>query len=324
MGNGKRRQNTILSTFSAFKNSLIFTPAIGLALLFILLSILSPHFLTISNILNVLRQVSIIAIVAVGMTYAILTGGIDLSVGSVVALSGVITALLLYKAHSNMYLAMVAGVSAGLFSGFINGSMVASRIRMPPFVSGLAMMAIVRGIALIISDARPIFNLPDQFAFWGGGLVASIPVPVLLMIGVYCIAFINLKHTKLGRNFYAVGGNEEAARVAGIDVARTKLFAYIISGFTASFAGIVLASRIMVGEPIAGYYYELEAIAATVIGGARMGGGEASIIGTLLGALIMAILKNGLNLLDITTYWQQVTIGIVIAVTISFNLLRSR
>lgn len=323
MGKDKHGQNITLSTFSAFKNSLIFTPAIGLIFLFSLLSILSPYFLTVSNILNVLRQVSIIAIVAVGMTYAILTGGIDLSVGSVVALSGVITALLL-KAHLNMYLAMFMGVSAGLLSGLVNGFMVASKIRMPPFVSGLAMMAIVRGVALIISDARPIFNLPQQFAFWGGGVVANIPVPIFLMVGVYLIAFINLKHTKSGRNFYAVGGNEEAARVAGINVARTKLFAYIISGFIASFAGIVLASRVMVGEPIAGYYYELEAIAATVIGGARMGGGEASIIGTLIGALIMAILKNGLNLLDITTYWQQVTIGIVIAATISFNLLRKK
>jgi len=258
------------------------------------------------------------------MTYAILTGGIDLSVGSVVALSGVIVALLMYKAHINMYIAMLVGVSAGIISGFINGYMVASRIRMPPFVSGLAMMAIVRGVALIISNARPIFNLPDQFAFWGGGLVLNIPVPILLMIGVYVIAYINLNHTKLGRNLYAVGGNEEAARVAGIGVTRTKLIAYIISGFTAAFGGIILASRVMVGEPVAGYYYELDAIAATVIGGARMGGGEASIIGTLSGALIMAILKNGLNLLDISTYWQQVTIGIVIAVTISFNLLRRR
>jgi len=310
--------------FRNFKSSLIFTPLIGLLVLVFLLSILSPYFFTVSNLFNVLRQVSIIAIVAVGMTYAILTGGIDLSVGSVVALSGVITSIFMKKFGVSLPLSIMAGLISGMACGLVNGSMIASKIRMPPFISGLAMMAVVRGIALIVSDARPIFGLPDSFAFLGGGVVLNIPIPVIVTIIVYAIAFVNLRFTKTGCGFYAVGGNEEAARLAGINVSRIKVFAYLISGFTSALGGIVLASRVMVGEPIAGYYYELEAIAAVVIGGAYMGGGEASIVGTLLGALIMGILKNGLNLLNISTYWQQVAIGLVIAGTISFNLFRQR
>lgn len=314
--------NKVKLNFNNLRKSSILTPTVGLILLVILLSFLSPHFLTFSNMLNVLRQVSIIAIVAVGMSYAILTGGIDLSVGSVVALSGVVTAILLRDFNLNIYLSILAGLTVGVISGAIVGSMVSSKIKMPPFIAGLAMMAIIRGIALIVTEGRPIYNLPEQFGFIGKGILYGIPFPVIVMIVIYIIAFINLKFTKMGVSFYAVGGNEEAARVAGINVRRAKLFAYMISGLTAAAAGIVLASRVMVGEPIAGYYYELDAIAASVIGGARMGGGEANIWGTLIGALIMGILKNGLNLLNVSTYYQQVAIGLVIAGTISFNLLR--
>ncbi|NQT66557.1 MAG: ribose ABC transporter permease [Actinobacteria bacterium] len=308
--------------FSSLRRSNILTPSIALIFLVVLLSFLSPHFLTVSNMLNVLRQVSIIAIVSVGMTYAILTGGIDLSVGSVVALSGVITTMLLKNYSVNMYLSILAGLTVGILCGVAVGSMISSKIKMPPFIAGLAMMAVVRGIALIITNGRPIYNLPEQFGFIGGGFLYRIPFPVIIMIVIYIIAFINLRFTKMGVSFYAIGGNEEAARVAGINIRRSTVFAYTISGLTAAVAGIVLASRVMVGQPIAGYFYELDAIAASVIGGARMGGGEANIWGTLIGALIMGILKNGLNLLNVSTYYQQVAIGIVIAGTISFNLLR--
>lgn len=317
MGNTNKRLD-----FSGLRKSIILTPSLALIFIIVLLSFLSPHFLTLSNILNVMRQVSIISIVSVGMTYAILTGGIDLTVGAVVALSGVVTVLLLKNYGVNMYISIIAGLLVGIISGAVIGNFISSKIKMPPFVAGLAMMAVIRGIALIITEGRPIFDLPKQFAFIGGGFICRIPFPVIIMAVIYIIAFINLKFTKVGVSFYAVGGNEEAARLSGINVKHIKLFAYMISGLTASIAGVILASRVMVGEPIAGYYYELDAIAATVIGGARMHGGEANIWGTLIGALVMGFLRNGLNLLNVSTYWQQVAIGLVIAGTISFSLLR--
>lgn len=315
--------NKISSSFLGFRRSIILTPSLALIFIFVTLSCLSPYFLTVSNILNVLRQVSIIAIVSVGMTYAILTGGIDLTVGAVVALSGVITVVLLKNFSINMFISIIVGLIVGITCGTIVGSLISFKIKMPPFIAGLAMMVAFRGTALLVTDGRPIFKLPEQFAFIGGGVIFGIPFPVILMLVIYIIAFINLKFTKLGVSFYALGGNEEATRLAGINTSHIKLFAYMISGLTASIAGIVLASRVMVGEPVAGYYYELDAIAATVIGGTRMTGGEGNIWGTLIGALVMGFLRNGLNLLNVSTYWQQVAIGLVIAGTISFSLLRS-
>lgn len=308
--------------FSTLRRSNILTPIVALLFIITLLSILSPHFLTVSNMINVLRQVSIIAIVSVGMSYAILTGGIDLSVGAVVALSGVVTAILLKNFNVNIYLSIAAGLAVGVISGATIGTMISSKIKMPPFIAGLAMMSIVRGVALIITGGRPIYDLPSYFSFIGGGTLFKIPFPVIIMFVIYIIAFINLKFTKTGISFYAVGGNEEAARVAGINVRRIKILAYIISGLASAVAGVILASRVMVGESIAGFYYELDAIAAAVIGGIRMNGGEGSIWGTLIGALIMGFLKNGLNLLNVSTYWQQVAIGVIIAGTIIFNLVK--
>jgi ribose transport system permease protein len=302
----------------------LLAPIFALILIIILLSILSPFFLTLSNFINVLRQVSLIAIVAVGMTYTILTGGIDLSVGSIVALSGVITVLLLKHYSVNIWLCSIAGLFIGILSGSITGIMISSRIKMPPFIASLAMMAVVRGIALIITGGQPIYNLPKYFGIIGGGILLGIPIPVIIMFAAFIIAFINLKYTKMGISFFAVGGNEEAARVAGINIKRTKIIAYIISGLTSAIAGIILASRVMVGEAIAGFYYELDAIAAVVIGGVRMTGGEGNIWGALIGALIMGFIKNGLNLLNVSVYWQQVAIGVIIAGTISFNLLRKQ
>jgi ribose transport system permease protein len=311
-------------SFNISRGYNLVAPIFALILIIILLSILSPFFLTLSNFINVLRQVSLIAIVAVGMTYTILTGGIDLSVGSIVALSGVITVLLLKTYNVNIWLCVIAGLSIGILSGSITGIMISSRIKMPPFIASLAMMAVLRGIALIITGGQPIYNLPKYFGIIGGGILLGIPIPVIIMFAAFIIAFINLKYTKMGISFFAVGGNEEAARVAGINIKRTKIIAYIISGLTSAIAGIILASRVMVGESIAGFYYELDAIAAVVIGGVRMTGGEGNIWGALIGALIMGFIKNGLNLLNVSVYWQQVAIGVIIAGTISFNLLRKQ
>lgn len=315
--------NSVISKYFK-RESVITAPIIGIVALVIILSFLSPYFFTISNIINILRQVSIISIVAVGMTYAILTGGIDLSVGSIVALSGVVTTVLLKNFGLNLGLCILTGLFVGALVGAGNGIMIVSKIKMPPFIATLAMMGIVRGIALVITSGRPIFQLPDQFSFIGSGFLSRIPFPVILMFVVYTIAYINLNYTRSGIHFYSVGGNEEASRLSGIKISTVKFRAYVISGLTASLAGIILASRVMVGEPIAGYMYELDSIAAVVIGGTSMFGGEGSIIGTLIGALLMGILRNGLNLLNVSSYWQQIVLGLVIALTVSFNILRRK
>jgi len=306
------------------KQSIIVSPFIGLILLIALISFLSPHFLTIRNMLNVLRQISIIAIVSVGMSYVIITGGIDLSVGSVAALSGVITGVFLKNIGWNLAAAIVFGILAGAACGLLSGLLVTSRIKMPPFISTLAMMSIARGLALVITSGRPIFNLPDSFKFLGGSSVLGIPVPIIIMVLIYVLAHVNLSHGKVGLYFYAIGGDEDAARVSGINTNRVKMLAYVISGVCAAVAGIILASRVMVSEPIAGFGYELDAIASVIIGGANLFGGEGMIAGTLIGAIIIGILRNGLNLLNVSTYVQQVVIGVVIAGMVSISILRRK
>ncbi len=303
--------------------SRVFVAFIGLILLSLLLSILSPYFLTTTNILNVLRQVSIIAIIAVGMTYVIITGGIDLSVGSVLAVSSVIMAVLM-KAGVNPYLAMGVALVVGAICGGISGILVTSRIKMPPFIATLAMMSIARGASLVITGGIPIYGLTGGFQFLGMGYWLGIPVPVIIMFIVFLLGHLDLSFTRHGIYYFAVGGNEEAARLAGIDVSRAKLRAYILSGVTAAVAGIVLASRLTAVEPTSGLGYELDAIAAAVIGGVSLSGGEGSLIGTALGALIMGVLRNGLNLLNVSTYWQQVVIGLVIAVTVSLAITKKK
>jgi ribose transport system permease protein len=304
--------------------SLIIPPLIGLIVLIVLVSVLSPHFLTIRNILNVLRQVSIIGIVSVGMSYVIFTGGIDLSVGSVAALSGVVTGVFIKNFGCNLPVSIIVGILAGAACGTVSGTLITSRIRMPPFISTLAMMSVARGLALVITSGRPIFNLPDSFSFIGGASVAGIPVPIIIMLVVYLLAHVNLSHGKMGLYFYVIGGHEEAGRVSGINTSRVKLLAYIISGVCSGMAGIVLASRVMVSEPIAGVGYELDAIASVIIGGANLFGGEGLIAGTLIGAIIIGILRNGLNLLNVSTYLQQVVIGVVIAGMVSISILRRK
>ncbi len=321
----EQTESTTLYTHKMiFKESLILPPLIGLVLLIILVSLLSPHFLTVRNILNVLRQVSIVAIVAVGMTYVIITGGIDLSVGSVAALSGIITGVFLKNIGAGIFLSIVLGIVVGVLCGLFNGVLITSKIKMPPFIATLAMMSIARGLALFITSGRPIFNLPESFSFLGGGFILGLPVPVLIMIIIYIIAHIYLSYSKTGLHFYAIGGNEEAARVSGINTSKVKMKAYIISGICSSIAGIVLASRVMVSEPIAGFGYELDAIASVIIGGTNLFGGEGLVLGTIIGSVIMGILRNGLNLLNVSTYLQQVIIGFVIAGMVSISILRRK
>jgi ribose transport system permease protein len=309
---------------SLLKESIILPPLIGLVVLLVLVSFLSPHFMTFSNIVNIFRQVSIVAIISVGMTYVIITGGIDLSVGSVAALSGVITGIFLKNLGAGTFLSIFMGILGGFLCGLFNGYLITSKIRMPPFIATLAMMSIARGLALLMTLGRPIFNLPQSFSFLGGASILEIPVPIVIMMAVYVIAHINLTHMKSGLYYYAIGGKEEAARVSGIKTDAVKMKAYLISGVCSGIAGVVLASRVMVSEPIAGFLYELEAIAAVIIGGANLFGGEGVIFGTLIGAAIMGILRNGLNLLNVSTYLQQVVIGFVIVTMVSISILRRK
>jgi len=324
MDQRQTRSTVLYKNKMIFKESLILPPLIGLVLLIILLSLLSPYFLTVRNVLNVLRQISLVAIVAVGMTYVIITGGIDLSVGSVAALSGVITGVFLKNVGIGVFLSSILGIVAGVLCGLFNGILITSKIKMPPFISTLAMMSIARGLTLFITSGRPIFNLPESFSFIGGGFVLGLPVPVLIMIIIYIVAHIHLSYSKTGLHFYAIGGSEEAARVSGINTSKVKVKAYIISGICSAIAGIVLASRVMVSEPIAGFGYELDAIASVIIGGTNLFGGEGLVLGTIIGAVIMGILRNGLNLLNVSTYLQQVIIGFVIAGMVSISILRRK
>lgn len=296
----------------------------GLSVMIVALSIVSPYFLTKSNILNVLRQVSIVSIISIGMTLVIIAGGIDLSVGSMLALSSLVTAILMMKAKVNIPLSIFAGIVVGAILGLINGLLITSRIRMAPFIATLAMLSIARGITMVITGGMPIYGLPKDFSFLGAGYILGIPVPVVINIVLYLIGIYLLNFTRTGLYIFAVGGNEEAARLSGINVMKIKLFTYILSGVLAAIGGIILASRITSLEPIAGEGYQLDCIAAAVIGGTSMRGGVGSLIGTFLGALIMGFLRNGLNILNVSVYWQQVVIGVVIVVTVGLSIIRSK
>lgn len=300
-----------------------FGVAIALVVLAALLSVLSPDFLTVSNVLNIARQVSINAILAAGMTVVILTAGIDLSVGSVLALSGAIAAGVMQRAPVTA--AIVAALAVGLLAGTANGLAVAVG-RAAPFVATLAMLTIARGATLVYTDGRPITGLPDAFLWLGNGDIAGIPVPVWLMLLVFVLGYLLLNHMVLGRFLYAVGGNEEAARLAGVNVGRAKIAAYMISGVLSAVAALVLTARLNSAQPTAGSGYELDAIAAVVVGGTTLAGGEGTIGGTLLGAFLIGVLNNGLNLLNVSSFYQQIVKGVVIllAVLLDRRIRRGR
>ncbi|MDQ3012004.1 MAG: ribose ABC transporter permease [Acidobacteriota bacterium] len=290
----------------------------GLIALSIVLWIMTPHFLTISNLLNIAQQTTIVAIIAVGMTFVIITAGIDLSVGSVLAFAGVVMASLLQKGVP-LVIALLAGLGTGLFCGLLNGLLITFG-KLPPFIATLGMMSIARGAALVYTGGRPISGFSDGFRRLAVGEVFHISVPIIIMIAVYLIAHFVLTKTKLGRYTYAIGGNEEAAILSGVNVRFYKTLVYGLCGMLSGLAAIILTARLNSAQPIAGIMYELDAIAATVIGGTSLAGGEGKIFGTLIGALIIGVLRNGLNLLDISSFVQQVVIGAVIIVAVLFDM----
>jgi len=314
-------ETTVKNKPSAFKKKLsklshhpVFYPLIGFLVVFLVMVLYNDNFLTANNLSNVARQVSINAILAIGMTCAILLGGIDLSVGPVMALSGTVGAGMIAAGLDPMS-GIFIGMLIGILFGAANGFMIAYA-RMPAFIVTLATLGIARGIGLIYTGGYPISGLPDSFSFWGRGDVFGLQTPILIMLIMYVIAYIVLNHTSFGRYVYAVGGNEEASRLSGVRVPIVIMAVYTISGFTASIAGVILTSRLMSGQPNAGVGFELDAIAAVVIGGTAMSGGRGAIIGTLIGAMLLGVLNNGLNLAGVSPYVQNVIKGIIILVAI--------
>lgn len=277
----------------------------------LILSFVAPQFLTISNWTIIITQVSINALLAFGVTFVIITGGIDLSLGSIVAVTGIVAASL---AHPDTY-PVIVPILVGLFSGLLMGAFngfVITKSKIAPFIVTLGTMTIGRGLALILSKGRPISNLSDSFNFIGGGNVLGIPFPIIVLIVAFSICYIILKKTILGRYIYAVGGNEQAAKASGINVNQIKLAVYSICGLLSGLAGILLTSRITTGQPNAGVGFELDAIAAAIIGGTSTSGGTGTMTGTLVGALLIGVINNGLDLLNVTSYYQQVVMGVII------------
>lgn len=286
----------------------------GLLALCLLLWILTPHFLTVSNLLNVMEQTSINAIIAVGMTFVIISGGIDLSVGSLLALAGVVLGSALH-AGVPLLPAIAAAVAAGSACGILNGALIAWG-RLPPFIATLGMMSVARGAALVYTAGRPISGFDADFRALATGRLGILPAPVLVMAAVYLAAHFVLTRTRFGRYAYAIGGNEEASRLSGVAVRFHKTMVYGMSGAMSALAAVILTARLNSAQPIAGIMYELDAIAATVIGGTSLLGGEGTLGGTLIGALIMGVLRNGLNLLGVSSFLQQIVIGVVIIVAV--------
>ncbi len=286
----------------------------GLIALSLTLWILTPHFLTVSNLLNVAQQTSLNAIIAVGLTFVIISGGIDLSVGSIVAFSGVVMASLIQRAVP-LPLALLGGLAFGFACGLVNGLLVTFG-RLPPFIATLGMMSMARGGALLYTDGRPLSGFAEDFRWLATGEILRVPVPVVVMIALYVVAHFILHRTKFGRYLFAIGGNEEAALLSGVPVRFHKTMVYGMGGLLSAAASVLLTARLNSAQPIAGINYELDAIAATVIGGTSLMGGQGSVVGTLIGALIMGVLRNGLNLLGVSSFVQQVVIGAVIILAV--------
>lgn len=301
-----------------------FGTLIGLLALSAVLWALTPHFLTVSNVLNIAQQTSINAVVAVGMTYVILSGGIDLSVGSIVAVAGVVLGTLLQEGQP-MPVAVAGAIATGLIVGAANGVLIGWG-GLPPFIVTLGMMSVARGAALVFTEGRPVSGFDEGFRTLATGSLGIVPAPVVIMLLVYAAAHFVLTRTTFGRYVYAIGGNEEATRLSGVDVRLHKALIYGVSGVTSAIAAIILTARLNSAQPIAGMMYELDAIAATVIGGTSLMGGSGSLGGTLVGALIMGVLRNGLNLLGVSSFLQQIVIGAVIvgAVLVDTVLKRHR
>jgi ribose transport system permease protein len=297
-------------------------PFLSLIVLLVALSIASPYFLTANNLTSVVRQTAVFNTMALGMTIVIISGGIDLSVGSILGLSGLIGTMAL-EAGYPIIVGVLIGVAVGTACGFLNGLLV-TRLRIPPFVVTLGTLGIYRGLSLIFSNGLPVHKIPAAFSFLGEGSLLGIPFVLWMLVICALAVHVVLEHTRLGRYAFAIGSNKIASIYAGIPVDFHMTAVYAIGGALTGLAGMIEASRLMTGQPTAGQGYELQAIAAVVIGGGSLNGGEGSVVGTLIGAFIMGLLSNGADLLNISNYWQQVIIGSVIILAVTLDEVRKR
>ena len=299
-----------------------FLPFLSLILLFIGLSVASPYFLTANNLASVARQTAVFNTMALGMTIVIIPGGIDLSVGSILGLAGLGGAMSL-EAGQPVVAGVLVGILIGTACGFLNGFLI-TRLGIPPFVVTLGTLGVYRGVALIVSNGLPVHKIPAGFSFIGEGNLLGIPFVLWMLVICAVAVHLILEHTRLGRYAFAIGSNRVASIYAGIPVNFHVTAVYAIGGALSGLAGMIEASRLMTGQPTAGQGYELQAIAAVVIGGGSLNGGEGSVVGTLIGAFIMGLLSNGADLLNISNYWQQVIIGSVIILAVTLDEVRKR
>ena len=322
-----------MNTSTIKQNLIKFQSVIALVIMCVALSFLSDRFLTTENSWNVMRQISVNVIISVGMTLVILTGGIDLSVGSILALAGAVTASMLKFGAEltdlNLYIgftllgALVGGTLVGTVLGWFNGFTI-TRFKVPPFVATLAMLTIARGLTMLWTGGFPITGLGDNMAFIGTGWFLGIPMPVWISAFIVLGAVILTKQTKLGRHIYAVGGNETAAKLSGLKIKKIKIIVYSIAGALAGVGGIIVSSRLDSAQPNAGMGFELDSIAAVVIGGTSLSGGKGTILGTVQGALIIGVLNNGLVLMNVSPFWQQVIKGFVILLAVVIEKFNSK
>ena len=296
-------------------------PFFTLVILFVILSIASPNFLTSTNLSSVVRQTAVINIIALGMTVIIIAGGIDLSVGSILALAGLLGAMTMEK--HGIGSGMAAGMLIGMVCGLANGLMITS-LRISPFIVTLGTMGIYRGLALIISKGLPVHEIPPSFSYLGEGTLLGVPFVLWILLLCGIVTHVMLEHTRHGRYAFSIGSNPDAAFYAGVPVKFHTVVVYAGAGLLTGLAGMIEVSRLMTGQPTGGQGYELTAIAAVVIGGGSLRGGEGSVLGTLVGAFIMGLLANGSDLLGTNPYWQQVIIGAVIILAVAFDELRKR
>ncbi|MEX2262680.1 MAG: ABC transporter permease [Bryobacteraceae bacterium] len=297
-------------------------PFLSLILLFAGLAIASPHFLTNTNLSSVIRQTAVINIMALGMTLIIIAGGIDLSVGAILAMGGLMGTMAMERGFP-ITAGVGIGILTGLFWGSVNG-MLTTRLRIAPFIVTLGTLGIIRGLTLIISNGLPVHRIPQQFSFLGEGNLLGVPFVLWILVVCALLTHLTLEHTRLGRYAFAIGSNTEAAVYAGIPVKFHTTAVYALGGMLTGLAGMIEASRLMTGQPTAGQGYELQAIAAVVIGGGSLHGGEGSVMGTLVGAFIMGLLSNGSDLLGVSPYLQQAIIGGVIILAVTLDEVRKR
>ena len=308
---------------TSFTNKPWFSAVLPLIVLFVLMSLIKPDtFLTTSNLMNILRQASTYAIMAVGMTFPIITGGIDLSQGSLLAVVAIVAGMIIRDTES-ILLAVLAGLVIGAVNGFLNGTVIAY-LEMPPFIMTLGTMRALRGVALLLTKGSPIDIKLEAYRFMGTQSFLGIPLPAYMFILVAIAGQFILSKTATGRYIFALGSNVEAAKISGVKIVRNRIKAYMISGVCVAIASLLYISRLGSAQPIAGEGYEMEAVAATVIGGTSIVGGEGSAMGSIIGAVVVALIRNAMVLLQISTYWQSIVIGLVIVVSVSIDIIRKR